>query len=134
VQSAKLRFKTTALTTFQAERGPEHARLAESQRASRRHLLLENVKVLEGECAKSRRPASGEVQVSGTLVLNGVKQPLGGSALGWRENDRLIVTAKQSCTLQYGLPQVRKAFHDGRHAGQDALPVSFILPPDYALK
>jgi len=73
--------------------------------------------------------------VSGTLTLNGVKQPTGGSALGWRERDRLIVSGETTVdTLKHGLPQIREAFMTVGTDVKTTYRFSFILPSAFTVK
>jgi len=134
LQSAKLRFKTTALTTFQAERDQNMRDWLKVSVHPDATFLLENVKVLEGDVQKADVQHPAKFQVSGTLVLMG-------QTAAWREC--LGLAGKRSPHRHWrssrGHPAIWAAsgpqgLHDGRHAGQDALPVLIILPPDYALK
>ena len=133
VQKATLRFKTAALTTFHKER--DQKMFAWLQIAIHPDALfaLQNVKLVEGDyqTANAQHPAKFEVR--GGFTFNGAKKPMIGSALGWREKDRLIVSGETTVdTLKYGLPQIREAFMTVGTEVKVSYRFSFILPRQYA--
>jgi polyisoprenoid-binding protein YceI len=79
------------------------------------------------------QPAKFEVH--GILTLNGVRQPLSGTAQGWREKDRVIVAGETTVdTSKHGLPQIREAILTVGRNVKTAYRFSFVLPPDYSVK
>jgi polyisoprenoid-binding protein YceI len=135
VQKATLRFKTAALTTFHNGRDKKMWEWLKVDTHPDATFALENVKLVEGDGQKADAGHPAKFQVSGTLTLNGVKQPITGNALGWREKDRLIVSGDTVVdTLKYGLPQVREALLTVGTNVKTSYRFAFILPPEFALK
>jgi len=133
VQKATLHFKTAALTTFHQER--DQKMFAWLQIATHPEALftLQNVKLLEGDFQSANAQHPAKFEVRGGFTLNGVKKPMIGSALGWREKDRLIVSGETTVdTLRYGLPQIREAFMTVAAEVKVSYRFSFILPHEHA--
>jgi polyisoprenoid-binding protein YceI len=135
VQKATLHFKTAALTTFHKER--DQKMLAWLQIAAHPEALfsLQRVTSAEGDyqTANAQHPAKFEVR--GGFTLNGVRRPMAGSALGWREKDRLIVSGETTVdTLRYALPQIREAFMTVGTEIKVSYRFSFILPEGYSVQ
>jgi polyisoprenoid-binding protein YceI len=135
VQKATLHFKTASLTTFHKER--DQKMFAWLQIAIHPDALfsLQNVKLLEGDYQSADAQHPARFAIRGGFTLNGVKNPLVGSALGWRDKDRLIVSGETTLdTLKYGLPRIREAFMTVGTEIKVSYRFSFILPRDYSLK
>jgi len=132
VQKATLRFKTAALTTFHNGRDEKMFAWLKVAVHPDALFLLESVRLREGDFqnANARHPAKFAIQ--GTFTLNGVKQPMDGSALGWRDRDRLVVSGETTVnTLRYGLPQIREAFMTVGADVKVSYRFSFILPREF---
>jgi len=87
VQKATLHFKTASLTTFHKAR--DQKMFAWLQIAIHPDALfsLQNVKLLEGDYQSADAQHPAKFAVRGGFTLNGVKNPMVGSALGWRNKD-----------------------------------------------
>ena len=110
IRSATLHFRTAALTTFLPERDQKMREWLKVKVHPEATFYLQRVKLLSGklETASASRPA--KFAVSGTFILNGVKRPLAGTALAWRQGNRVIVTGQTMLnTLNYGLPRIKQA-------------------------
>ena len=93
---------------------------------------LESVKVLTGDYKTASPAQPAKFAVFGTLTLNGVKQPLSGTAQGWRENDRVIVAGETTVdTMKHGLPQIREMVLTVGRNVNTAFRFSFVLPSDH---
>jgi polyisoprenoid-binding protein YceI len=135
VQKATLHFKTAALTTFHNGRDQKMRDWLKIDTHPDATFALETVKLIEGNIQQADAQHPAKFAVSGTLTLNGVKQPLGGTALGWREKDHLIVSGETVIdTLKHGLPQIREAFMTVATNVKTSYRFSFILPQEYVLK
>lgn len=135
VQRATLHFKTASLTTFHNGRDQKMREWLKINTHPDATFTLESVKLVDGNVQKANAQHPAKFTVSGKLNLNGVKQPTGGSALGWREGDRLIVSGETTVdTLKHGLPQIREAFMTVGTNVKTTYRFSFALPPDFALK
>jgi polyisoprenoid-binding protein YceI len=135
IQKATLHFKTAALTTFSTQRDQNMHDWLNIKVHPDAMFQLESVKVVAGDykAATPSQPAKFEVQ--GTLTLNGVKQPLSGTAQGWREKDRVIVAGETNVdTSRHGLPQIKEALLTVGRKVKTAYRFSFVLPPDYSVK
>jgi len=135
IQTATLRFKTVALTTFLKDRDEKMYGWLNVKVNPDATFKLQSVKLIGGDykAADAQHPA--QFNVSGTLTLNGVNHPVGGMAKGWREKDRIIVTGETVVdTLNYGLPQIRMAILTVGTNVKIAYTFNFVLPPDYAKK
>ena len=134
IQKATLHFKTAALTTFNHARDQKMWDWLKIKAHPDATFALERVKLQEGEIQKADTSHPAKFTVDGTLTLNGVKQPISGTALGWREKDRLIVSgAVVIDTLKHGLPQIREAFITVGTNVKTTYRFSFVLPPAYSL-
>ena len=98
IQRATLHFKMAALTTFHEQRDQNMRSWLNIKAYPEATFQLERVKVLTGDYKTASPAQPAKFAVFGTLTLNGVKQPLSGTAQGWRENDRMIVPAKPPWT------------------------------------
>jgi polyisoprenoid-binding protein YceI len=135
VQSATLHFRTAALTTFHNGRDQKMREWLKVTAHPDATFTLESVKLIEGDIQKADPQHPARFNVSGTFDLNGVKQPIGGTALGWRERDRLIVSGETTIdTLKHGLPQIREAFMTVGTNVKTTYRFSFTLPAEFALK
>jgi polyisoprenoid-binding protein YceI len=135
VQKATLRFKTAALTTFHKERDQKMFAWLQIAAHPDAVFSLQRVTLAEGdyENANAQHPAKFEVR--GGFTLNGATKPMAGSALGWREKDRLIVSGEMTVdTLRYGLPQIRQAIMTVGTEIKVSYRFSFILPEGYSIK
>lgn len=134
VQKASLDFKTTKLTTFNAERDKKMKDWLHVDIHPDATFMLERVKPISGDYKTADASHPAAFSVKGTLALNGVKQPLSGTALGWREKNRLVVSGSAVVnTLEFGLPQIRMAVITVGTNIQTSYRFSFILPPDLTL-
>jgi polyisoprenoid-binding protein YceI len=135
IQKATLHFKTAALTTFSTQRDQNMRDWLNIQVHPDVTFQLESVKVLAGDYKAATPSQPAKFEVHGTLTLNGVKQPLSGTAQGWREKDRVIIAGETSVdTSRHALPQIRQAlFTVGRNV-KTTYRFSFVLPPDYSVK
>ena len=135
VQRATLHFKTAALTTFHNGRDQKMRDWLKINTHPDATFSLESVKLVDGDIQKADSQHPAKFSVSGTLTLNGVKQPTGGNALGWRERDHLIVSGETTIdTLKHGLPQIREAFMTVGTNVKTTYRFAFILPAEFALK
>jgi polyisoprenoid-binding protein YceI len=135
VQKATLHFKTAALTTFEEKRDQKMREWLKIDVHPDATFTLESVKLVSGDAEKASPTQPARFTVSGELTLNGMKQPITGSASGWREKDRLIVTGDAVVdTLKYGLPQIRVTFMTVGTNVKTSYRFSFILPHAYAAK
>ena len=135
IQKATLHFKTAALTTFSTQRDQNMRDWLNIKVHPDATFQLDSVKVLAGDYKAASPSEPVKFEVHGTLTLNGVKQPLSGSAQGWREKDRVIVAGETSVdTSRHGLPQIRQALLTVGRNVKTAYRFSFVLPPDYSAK
>ena len=134
IQKATLHFKTAALTTFHQQRDQNMRDWLNIKVHPDATFQLESVKVLAGDYKTASPSQPAKFEVRGTLTLNGVKQPLSGTAQGWREKDRVIVTGESSVdTLKHGLPQIREALLTVGRNVKTSFRFSFVLPFGYAV-
>ncbi len=135
IQRATLHFKTAALTTFSEQRDQNMRNWLNIKVHPDVTFQLESVKVVSGDYKAASPSQPAKFEVRGTLTLNGVKQPLSGTAQGWREKDRVIVAGETSVdTSRHGLPQIREAILTVGRNVKTAYRFSFVLPPDYSAK
>jgi polyisoprenoid-binding protein YceI len=135
VQSATLHFKTAALTTFIKARDEKMFDWLHVQAHPDAVFQLQSVKLVNGDYKQADAQHPAEFKVAGTLTLNGVEQPITGTAKGWRENDRLVVSGDTVVdTLSYGLPQIRMAVLTVGTDVKTSYIFRFVLPPEYAKK
>jgi len=133
VQKANLRFKTAALTTFNDKRDKNMRDWLKIEVHPDVTFALESVKLVDGDSKQADAQHPARFTVSGTLTLNGVKQPFGGAALGWRDKDRLLVSGDAVVdTAKFGLPQIKQAFLTVGTKVKTAYRFSFVLPQGYA--
>jgi polyisoprenoid-binding protein YceI len=134
IQKATLHFKTAALTTFHQQRDQNMRDWLNIKVHPDATFQLESVKVLAGDYKTASPSQPAKFEVRGTLTLNGVRQPLSGTAQGWREKDRVIVAGESSVdTLKHGLPQIREALLTVGRNVKTVFRFSFVLPPGYAV-
>jgi polyisoprenoid-binding protein YceI len=135
VQKAALHFKTASLTTFNKTRDQKMRDWLKIETHPEATFSLESVKLVEGDIQHASASHPAKFQVSGDLTLNGTKQPISGSAIGWREKDRLVVTGETVIdTLKYGLPQIREAVMTVGTNVKTSYRFSFVLPAEYSAK
>jgi polyisoprenoid-binding protein YceI len=135
IQKATLHFKTAALTTFSQQRDQNMRDWLNIKVHPDATFQLESVKVLAGDYKAASRSQPAKFEVRGTLTLNGVRQPLSGTAQGWREKDRVIITGETTIdTSRHGLPQIKEAMLTVGRNVKTAYRFSFVLPPDYSEK
>jgi polyisoprenoid-binding protein YceI len=135
IQKATLHFKTASLTTFNKGRDQKMRDWLKIDAHPEATFSLDGVKLVEGDVEHASAAHPAKFQVSGELRLNGTKQPISGSALGWREKDRLVVTGETVVdTLKYGLQQIREAFMTVGTNVKTSYRFSFILPAEYVAK
>lgn len=135
IQKAMLHFKTAALTTFNHSRDQKMWDWLKVNVHPEATFALESVKLLEGDIRKADASHPARFMVNGTLVLNGVKQPISGTALGWREKNRVVVSGDTVVdTLKAELPQIKEAFMTVGTNVKTTYRFSFILPAEYAAK
>ena len=133
VQKASLRFKTASLTTFNDKRDQNMRSWLKIEVHPDVTFTLESVKLVEGDSKQADAQHPARFAVNGTLTLNGLKQPFGGAALGWRDKDRLIVSGDVVVdTSKFGLPQIKQAFLTVGTQVKTSYRFSFILPQAYA--
>jgi polyisoprenoid-binding protein YceI len=134
IQRATLHFKTAALTTFHEPRDQNMRTWLNIKVNPEATFQLESVKVLTGDYKTASPAQPAKFAVFGTLTLNAVKQPLSGTAQGWRENDRVIVAGETTVdTMKHGLPQIREMVLTVGKNVKTAFRFSFVLPSDYAM-
>lgn len=136
IQRAELHFKTASLTTSESDRDKKMWAWMHVDAHPEAVFRLDSVKLVSGDprTAISANPA--KFAVSGVFTLNGVDQPISGTAAGWRAKDRVIVAGATIVdTLKAGLPQIREAaiMTVGTQVTVE-YKFAFVLPPDYALK
>jgi polyisoprenoid-binding protein YceI len=135
VQKATLHFKTAALTTFHKERDQKMFAWLGIALHPDAHFSLQSVKPVEGDYQNADAQHPARFAIRGSFTLNGVKEPMAGFALGWRDKDRLIISGETIVdTLKHGLPQIREAFLTVGTDIKVTYRFSFILPRDYAVK
>ncbi|MDR3405651.1 MAG: YceI family protein [Chthoniobacter sp.] len=135
VQKATLHFKTAALTTFHDGRDQKMREWLKINMHPDANFALDNVKLVDGDMQNADAQHPAKFTVAGTFTLNGVKQPISGDALGWREKDHLVVSGDTVVdTLKYGLPQIREAFMTVGTNVKVSYRFSFVLPAEFALK
>lgn len=135
IQKATLRFKTAALTTFVKARDQKMYEWLNVKVNSDATFQLKSVKLVGGDFKQADAQHPAQFSVVGTLTLHGVKQPIEGTAKGWREKDHVIVSGDAVVdTLKYGLPQIRMAVLTVGTNVKTSYTFSFILPPVYAKK
>lgn len=135
VQSARLVFKTTELTTSNKDRDTKMKEWMHVDIHPEVEFALEKVRLLSGDCKKASSQDPARFEVSGELTLNGVKQRIAGEALGWREKNRLVVTGDIVLnTLKFGLPQIRMTVITVAPDVKTSYRFSFNLPAELALK
>ena len=134
IQRATLHFKMAALTTFQEQRDQNMRTWLNIKAYPEATFQLERVKVLTGDYKTASPAQPAKFAVFGTLTLNGVREPLSGTAQGWRENDRVIVAGETTVdTMKHGLPQIREMVLTVGRNVKAAFRFSFVLPSDYAM-
>lgn len=135
IQKAVLRFKTGELTTFNKGRDEKMwawLKVAADPDAS---FQLGQVKLVEGDYKSANEKAPARFSVQGVFTLHGVKQALSGTAVGWRDNRRLIVSGETTLdTLKYGLPQIREAVMTVGTKVKISYRFSFVLPAEFGAK
>jgi len=135
IQKASLEFKTAALTTFNASRDTKMKEWLNINMHPNATFSLDAVKLVAGDYRTADKEHPAQFSVSGILALNGQKQPINGTALGWREKNRLVVTGDANIdTLKYGLPQIRLAFITVGTNVNTSYRLSFVLPTKYSLR
>jgi len=135
IQKASLEFKTAALSTFNDARDVKMKEWLHIDVHPNATFSLDSVKPLAGDYKTADKQHPAQFTVAGTLTLNGKKQPLIGTALGWRETNRLIVTGDANVdTLKYGLPQIRMAVITVSTNVKTSYRLSFLLPVKYSPK
>ena len=135
VQTATLHFKTTALTTFIKARDEKMYDWLHVQMHPEAVFQLQSVKLVSGDYKLADPQHPAEFKVTGMLTLNGLQQPISGTAKGWRDNDRLVVSGETVVdTLSYGLPQIRMAVLTVGTNVKTSYTFRFVLPPEYAKK
>jgi polyisoprenoid-binding protein YceI len=136
IQRAELHFKTASLTTFESDRDKKMWAWMHIDTHPDAAFKLESVKLVSGDPRTATSASPAQFTVSGKFTLNGVEQPISGTAAGWRAKDRVIVSgATVVDTLKAGLSQIREAaiMTVGTQVAVEYR-FAFVLPPDYALK
>ncbi|MDD4932352.1 MAG: YceI family protein [Methylacidiphilaceae bacterium] len=111
IQRATLVFPIAGLTTFHKKRDEEMFHWIHAKLHPQASFRCEGIRVLSGNCSTATAQTPAHVSVSGAFDLNGVRHPLNGNALWWQEGNRILVSGKTNVdTLQFGLPQIKKAF------------------------
>lgn len=129
LQRATLRFQLSGLTTFNSGRDQKMFEWLEVTRLPEAVFELESVRPLEGETAQASAAQPARFQVVGSLTLHGRKQKIEGSARGWREKDRLLVTGEVSLdTLSFGLPRIRQLMMTVDPNVKVTYRLAFVLP------
>ncbi len=135
VQNAVLHFKTAELTTFHKGRDEKMFAWLNVKAHPEAVFQLEHVKLMAGDYKTADEGHPARFQVQGSFTLNGSKQALTGSALGWRDKDHLVVSGETVVdTLKYGLPQIREAFMTVATEVKVSYKLSFVLPSEYSVK
>jgi len=132
IQKATLRFATARLTTFHEGRDKKMYEWLKVDTHPDAVFKLEKVKLVSGDYKAANAEHPAQFTVSGTFTFNGVKQPISGSATGWREKDHVIVSGETVVdTLKYGLPQIREAVMTVGTNVHVTYRFSFVLPQEY---
>ncbi len=135
IQQATLKFTTARMTTFNEGRDKKMYEWLKVEVHPDATFHLEKVRLTSGDYKAANAQHPARFAVSGVFTFNGVKQPISGTATGWREKDRVIVTGETVVdTLKYGLPQVREAFLTVGTNVRVMYRFAFVLPADYAAK
>ena len=135
IQKATLRFKTAELTTFIKGRDEKMYEWLHVKAKPEAMFQLQSVRLTGGDYQSADAQHPAQFKVSGTFFLNGASQPVAGTARGWREKDRLVVTGETVVdTLQYGLPQIRVAILTVGTNVKVAYTFRFVLPSAYSQK
>jgi len=135
IQNAKLHFQLGTMTTFIKDRDSKMYDWLKVAVHPEAVYQLQSVKLVGGDymAADAQHPA--EFRVAGVLSLNGMTQPLNGTAKGWREKDRLVIEGEAVVdTLKFGLPQIRMAVLTVGTNVKTSYRFSFVLPPSYAVQ
>jgi polyisoprenoid-binding protein YceI len=135
IQRASLQFPVTKLTTFHEGRDKKMFEWLKVETHRDSAFALEKVRLTAGDyqAADPQNPAS--FAVAGLFTFNGVKKPVSGTAKGWRDKNRLVVSGETTIdTLKFGLPQIREAFLTVGTNVRVTYQFSFLLPPEYAAK
>jgi polyisoprenoid-binding protein YceI len=135
LQKASIAFKTTALTTFQSTRDAKMKDWLKVSAHPEATFSLEKVRLVEGDYEKADSAHRAKFMVSGIFTLNGIKQPMSGPAVGWREANHVLISGESTIeTLKYGLPQIREAFMTVGTNVKVTYHFVFVLPAEYSLK
>ncbi|WP_018291070.1 YceI family protein [Verrucomicrobium sp. 3C] len=111
IQKSVLVFPIAGLTTFHKKRDEEMFLWLHAKLHPQASFRCEGIRVLSGNCSTATAQDPAHVSVSGTFDLNGVRHPLNSDALWWQEEKRIMVSGKTNLdTLQFNLPQIKKAF------------------------
>lgn len=135
IQTAKLIFKTTELTTLNNKRDENMKQWMHVDIHPEVDFSLEKVTPISGDYKTATQQQPARFSVAGTLTLNGVKQRITGEALGWREKGRLIVTGGiELNTLKFDLPQIKMVVLTVAPEVKTSYRFSFKLPPEFTQK
>lgn len=135
IQHASLHFAEAKLTTFHEGRDKKMFEWLKVDAHPDSTFALERVKLTDGDFKAADAQHAASFEVAGSFTFNSVKQPLSGTARGWRDHDRLIIAGETTIdTLKFGLPQIRESFMTVGTNVKVSYQLSFVLPPEYALK
>jgi len=133
IQHATLHFKTAALTTFLGMRDKKMRSWLNVEANPEATFQLQSVKRISGDYKAADAAHPSEFKVAGVFTLNGARQPITGTAKGWREKNRLVVSGETVVdTLKYGLPQISVMALPVATNVKISYTFSFALPPAYA--
>lgn len=135
VQSAKLVFKTTALTTFNKDRDGKMKEWLHVDAHPDIVFQLQKVTPVSGDYKVATAADPAKFTVTGVLSINGVEQAISEETTGWRDKNHLVVTGQTVIdTLKFGLPQIRLAVITVATDVKAEYKFSFSLPPELSLK
>jgi polyisoprenoid-binding protein YceI len=135
IQHASLHFAEAKLTTFHEGRDKKMFEWLKVEAHPDATFALERVQLTGGDFKAADAQHVALFAVAGSFNFNAIKQPISGTARGWRDKNRLIITGETTIdTLKFGLPQIREAFMTAGTNVRVSYQLTFVLPPEYAFK
>jgi polyisoprenoid-binding protein YceI len=106
IQHASLHFAEAKLTTFHEGRDKKMFEWLKVDAHPDATFALEKVRLTAGDFKAADAQRAASFAVAGSFAFNGVKQPISGTARGWRDKNRLNISGETTIdTLKFGLPQ-----------------------------